>query len=163
MGYLLAAGVFAFLPLWASAGTLQGFVVGISDGDTITVLDASKTQYKVRLAGIDAPEKKQAFGTASKESLSDLVYKRQVQIEYQKEDRYGRIVGKVMVDGIDANLAQVRAGLAWHYKAYQKEQSEEGRLEYSRAEAEARGVGKGLWLDGRAVPPWEWRHRLLMK
>ncbi len=144
-------------PLWTLAATLQGTVVGISDGDTITVLDDSKTQHKVRLAGIDAPEKRQAFGNASKEHLSGLVYKRQVLVDYEKEDRYGRIVGKVVVNGVDANLAQVRAGLAWHYKVYQTEQSAEDRLEYSRAEEMARGAGRGLWGNGQAVPPWEYR------
>lgn len=141
----------------AVAATLQGTVVSISDGDTITVLDVSNTQHKVRLSGIDAPEKRQAFGNVSKEHLSGLVYKRQVQVDYQKEDRYGRIVGKVMVDGVDANLAQVSAGLAWHYKAYQKEQPSEDRLEYSRTEEMARGAGQGLWKDSQAVPPWEFR------
>lgn len=155
--YRLLFAAIAVLPLWASAATLRGTVVGVSDGDTITVLDASKTQHKVRLSGIDAPEKRQAFGNASKESLSDLVYKRQVQVEYQKEDRYGRIVGKVMVDGVDANLAQVRAGLAWHYKAYQKEQPLEDRLEYSRVEEMARGAKLGLWMDPSPLPPWNFR------
>ena len=151
------AGVIGLLPLWTLAATLQGTVVGIQDGDTITVLDSSKTTHKIRLTGIDAPEKKQPFGNASKQSLSDMVYERNVTIEYEKDDRYGRKLGKVLVNGQDANLAQVRAGLAWHYKKYQKEQPLEDRLEYTRAEAKAKEAGRGLWKDGQAVPPWEFR------
>lgn len=141
----------------ALAATLQGTVVGISDGDTITVLDTSKTTHKIRLSGIDAPESKQPFGNASKQALSDMVYRHTVTIDYDKEDRYGRKVGKVLVGGKDANLEQIRAGLAWHYKAYQKEQPPEDRLEYTREEVKAREAGKGLWRDAQAVPPWEWR------
>ncbi|MBI2724926.1 MAG: thermonuclease family protein [Polaromonas sp.] len=140
------------------AATLQGTVVGIQDGDTITILDASRTTHKIRLSGIDAPEKKQPYGNASKQALSDMVYERTVTIEYDKYDRYGRKVGKVLVNGMDANLEQVRAGLAWHYKKYQKEQPAEDRLEYGRAEVKAREEGKGLWKDAQAVPPWDYRH-----
>ncbi len=148
------------VPFCTSAATLQGTVVGVTDGDTITVLDASKVQHKIRLSGIDAPEKRQPFGNTAKESLSAMVYKRQVDVEYRKKDRNGRTVGKVMVNGVDANLAQVRAGLAWHYKAYQKEQPPEDRLAYSRAEETARRAEMGLWRDGQAVPPWQWRRSL---
>ena len=86
------------------AATLSGRVVGVADGDTITILDSSNTQYKIRLAGIDAPEKKQPFGNVSKKSLSDMVYGKQISVDYNKQDRYGRTVGKVIVDGVDANL-----------------------------------------------------------
>jgi endonuclease YncB( thermonuclease family) len=144
-------------PLWSLAATLQGTVVGIQDGDTITVLDTFKTTHKIRLSGIDAPEKTQPFGNASKLALSDMVYERTVTVEYDKDDRYGRKVGKVIVNGVDANLAQVRAGLAWHYKKYQREQPPADRLEYNRAEVKAWEAGKGLWKDTHAVPPWDWR------
>ena len=80
----------------------------------MTVLDASNTQFKIRLLGIDAPEKKQAFGSKSKESLSALVFNKQVTVEYHKKDKYGRTVGKITVDGVDANLEKVKAGMAWH-------------------------------------------------
>ena len=110
------------------AATITGQVVGVADGDTITVLDASKSQHKIRLSGIDAPEKAQAFGQRSKQSLSDLVFGKTVQIDTGKTDRYGRELGKVLVDGMDANLAQIKSGMAWHYKAYQSEQSPEDRL-----------------------------------
>lgn len=104
------------------ADILQGKVVGVTDGDTITLLDASNTQYNIRLAGIDAPEKKQPFGQASKKSLSYLVYDKTVQVEWYKKDRYNRLVGKVIVNNLDANLEQVKRGLAWHYTKYQNEQ-----------------------------------------
>jgi len=95
------------------ADTIEGRVVGISDGDTITVLDSSKKQHKIRLAGIDAPEKKQPFGQASKVHLSDLVFGKNVVLDCGKTDRYKREICIVMINGQDANLAQVRAGLAW--------------------------------------------------
>lgn len=139
------------------ADTLQGKVVAISDGDTVTVLDSSNTQRKIRLMGIDAPEKKQAFGNRSKESLSNLLFGKHVAVEYFKQDRYGRIVGKIMVDGTDANLEQVRAGLAWHYKQYEKEQTIDDRVAYAHAEEQAKAARKGLWLDLDPIPPWDWR------
>ena len=88
------------------ADTLAGKVVGVADGDTITVLDGQQTQHKIRLMGIDAPEKAQPFGQNSKQSLSDLVFDRSVSVEWKKLDRYQRIVGKVQINGQDANLEQ---------------------------------------------------------
>ena len=142
----------------AYADQLLGKVVGVADGDTVTVLDSNEKEYKVRLAGIDAPEKKQAFGQISKQHLSDLVYGKQVIVEWRKRDKYSRIVGKVIVDGNDACLDQVDSGLAWHYKQYAGEQSEEDRKAYANAEVSARSVRKGLWKDGQPIPPWEFRH-----
>lgn len=95
----------SFIAAQAVADTFSGRVVGISDGDTITVLDQAKKQHKVRLAGIDAPEKGQAFGDRAKVSLSRLVFDKPVTVESHKVDRYGRSVGKVMIAGRDANLA----------------------------------------------------------
>ncbi|MFZ2540912.1 MAG: thermonuclease family protein [Gallionella sp.] len=141
----------------SAADTLQGRVVGIADGDTVTVLDVSNTQWKIRLMGIDAPEKKQAFGNKSKESLSALVFNKQVTVEYSKKDRYGRTVGKIMVDGIDANLEQIKVGLAWHYKQYQNEQSVQDQAAYAQAEDQARAETRGLWGDAEPTPPWDWR------
>ncbi len=88
-------------------------VVHVADGDTITVLDAGKVQHKVRLAGIDAPEKAQPFGQRSRESLEDLVAGRTVIVETHKKDRYGRYVGKVILNSRDVNLEQIRRGMAW--------------------------------------------------
>ncbi len=100
----------------ANAETITGLVVGIADGDTITVLDADKVQHKIRLAGIDAPEKKQPFGNRSKESLSALAFDKTVNVETSKRDRYGRQIGKVLVNGRDVNLVQVERGMAWFYR-----------------------------------------------
>lgn len=137
---------------------LSGKVVGVSDGDTITVLDSTKTQHKIRLAGIDAPEKAQPFGQRSKEHLSDLVFGKQVTIDGDKIDKYQRQVGKVLVGGLDVNLAQLKAGLAWHYKEYAKEQLLNDRATYAATEDAARSARFGLWQDKAPMPPWEWRH-----
>jgi endonuclease YncB( thermonuclease family) len=140
------------------AEILNGRVVGVADGDTVTVLDASRQQHKIRLMGIDAPEKKQAFGNKSKQALSDLVFNKQVSVEFSKTDRYGRTIGKILVDGLDANLEQVKKGMAWHYKQYQKEQSSVDRTAYAKAEELAKAEKLGLWFDPSPTPPWDFRH-----
>lgn len=140
------------------AETIQGRVIGVHDGDTITVLDGTKTQHKIRLAGIDAPETKQPFGQASKKHLSDLVFDRDVTLDCGKTDKYRREVCVVMVDSQDANLAQVTAGMAWWYRKYQKEQTAAQRSSYEAAEAAAKAGKVGLWQEADPVPPWEWRH-----
>lgn len=136
---------------------ITGRVVGVTDGDTITVIDDQRTQHKIRLAGIDAPEKAQAFGQRSKEYLSSLVFGRQVVVNTEKQDRYKRTVGKVIVDGRDANLAMVVAGMAWHYKKYEGEQSPSDRLLYADAERGARETRRGLWQDAAPTAPWNYR------
>ena len=150
----------------ASAETLTGRVVGVADGDTITVLDANREQHKIRLGGIDAPEKAQPFGQRSKESLSAMVFRKEVDVQWNKRDRYQRIVGKVMVQPsgcptcpktLDAGLAQITVGLAWWYRKYAKEQSPEAAGQYEFAEQEARAKRVGLWADGQPIPPWDWR------
>ena len=138
------------------AAELTGLVVGVSDGDTITVL-VDKTPYKIRLAGIDAPESRQAFGQASKQHLSALVYKKPVTVIWDKKDRYGRTLGKVMVDGTDVCLEQIKAGLAWHYKRYASEQPAQDRADYAAAEDRAKGERIGLWSDAQPTAPWDWR------
>lgn len=151
---LLAAFAAAF------ANTLSGEVVGLADGDTVTILDAFKVQHRVRLAGIDAPEKRQPFGDQSRQHLARLVFRKQVVVDWRKTDRYGRIVGKVTVGQVDAGLEQVRAGMAWHYKAYAMEQSPEDRAAYAEAEDSARSSHQGLWSDKHSVPPWDFRRRV---
>lgn len=99
----LALGA-CLLTLASEADTLTGRVVGVADGDTVTVLDASKVQHKVRLSGIYAPEKSQPYGQRSKAHLSDLVFDQRVEVDSSKTDRYGRLVGKIVVQGRDANL-----------------------------------------------------------
>jgi endonuclease YncB( thermonuclease family) len=151
--------LFLFLSNFANAKTIEGLVVGVADGDTITVLDQQKNTYKIRLQGIDAPEKKQAFGEKSKQSLHDLVHSKQVRIEYDKEDKYGRIVGKVTVDDVDVCLQQLVLGMAWHYKKYQNEQSVSDRALYSETELKSKSLKLGLWTDDTPMPPWEFRKK----
>lgn len=142
-----------------NADTLIGKVVKITDGDTLVVLDAGNVQYKIRLAGIDAPETSQPFGQRSKEALSGLVAGQQVEVDWHQRDRYHRIVGKVSAQGRDVNLAQVRAGMAWWYRQYAHEQSLVDQGLYAAAETKARWGRVGLWVDKDPIPPWEWRKR----
>jgi endonuclease YncB( thermonuclease family) len=146
-------------PSLAASGpqTLTGRVVAIADGDTITLLDSANTQHRVRLEGIDAPESHQAFGEQSKLSLSAMIFGRDVSVRYQKVDQYGRLVGKIILDGKDINLEQVKAGMAWHYKFYEDEQTPEDRDLYERAEAEARAARRGLWQDPNPTEPYQFR------
>ncbi|WP_338820521.1 thermonuclease family protein [Acidovorax temperans] len=141
----------------AIAATLEGRVVALNDGDTVTVLDERNVQHKIRLAGIDAPEKRQDYGNKSRQYLAALVFDKNVLVEWDKHDRYGRILGKVVVNGRDANLAMVSVGMAWHYKRYEKEQSESDRKVYAEAEFQARAERRGLWQTPNAVPPWDFR------
>ena len=141
----------------AWADQLTGRVVGIADGDTLTVLTAQRQQHRVRLSGIDAPEKRQAFGQVSKQHLSDLAYNKTVSVVFHKRNRYQRILGKVLVNGADTGLNQIQSGLAWHYKRYELEQSAEDRLAYATAEEKTRVERRGLWRDRHPVPPWNFR------
>ncbi|NOU36265.1 MAG: thermonuclease family protein [Kiritimatiellaceae bacterium] len=126
-------------------------VVGISDGDTCTVLTADNQQVKIRLAGIDTPEKSQAFGTKAKQALSDKVFGQTVEVKEQSKDRYGRTVADLYLGARWINLEMVAEGWAWHYKAYSKD----SRL--SDAEQAARSRSLGLWADKAPQPPWEFR------
>lgn len=139
------------------AEVLVGKVVGITDGDTITVLDADKTEHKVRLMGIDAPERSQDFGAASKQALSNYIYQKTVSVDYKKLDKYKRKVGKVILDNQDICLAMIEIGMAWHYKDYEKEQSKTDRDLYKQAELKARESRIGLWHKEGAVKPSEFR------
>ena len=147
-----------FLSIVASADSLTGKVVKVVDGDTVYVLDGNYEEHKIRLAGIDAPERKQAYGLASRKHLASIVAGKRVAVEYDKQDRYGRIVGKIWADGVDACLEQVKAGFAWHYKKYQHEQSPEDRQRYADAEKQARVGRLGLWRENNPKPPWKYRH-----
>lgn len=142
----------------AFAATLAGRVVRVSDGDTVTVLTAENRQFKIRLSGIDAPEKKQPFGARSKETLSRQIFGQAVTVEWSKTDRYGRIVGKIEIDGVDANLEQVREGSAWVYTQYLRELPAADRKLYLQAERQAQDERRGLWRDNDPEPPWQWRH-----
>ncbi len=147
----------------AWADELQGRVVKVADGDTITVIDGQRVLHVIRLAGIDAPEKSQPYGQKSKAHLSQVVFGQTVTVTFDKRDRYGRIVGQVRVRGEDANLRQLQAGWAWHYKQYQSEQTPDERIVYDDTERSAREKRLGLWQgQGSASPepPWDFRARL---
>lgn len=156
----IGAGVCLYLfVLLASADVITGQVVKVVDGDTIDILVVDKRVIRIRLAGIDAPERKQAFYRSSHAHLAELVAAKVVTVEWNKKDRFQRLIGKVLVDGRDACLAQVRAGWAWHYKQFAKEQTVEDRQAYAAAELEARRARIGLWADGQPTPPWSFRKR----
>ena len=135
-------------------------MIAIADGDTVTVLDSEGQRRKIRLAGIDAPESRQAYGQRSRSSLQDLLAGRQVQVTYDKADRYGRLVGKIELEGRDINLEQLRRGLAWHYKKYEAEQSPGDRQLYAHAQREAQAARLGLWRDSQPLPPWDYRQQM---
>lgn len=132
--------------------SISGRVVGISDGDTLTLLDASNAQYKIRLNAVDAPEAGQPFGQASKRALSDICYNTTAQVKYVNTDRYGRTVGDVMCDGISANEGMIVRGLAWVYDKYAKNYE----YLYSMQDA-AKADRVGLWSESNTIAPWDWR------
>ncbi|MEQ1762003.1 MAG: thermonuclease family protein [Pyrinomonadaceae bacterium] len=144
------------LILCLSVFAQTGKVVAVADGDTITVLLDNK-QIKVRLAGIDAPEKGQDMSDAAKRQLSYFVFGETVTLEGSKIDRHGRQVAKVLLRTADINLMLVKFGLAWHYKAYAKEQSESDRDLYSKAEQDARNAKLNIWRLPDPLPPWNYR------
>lgn len=134
------------------ADEIIGRVVGVADGDTLTVLDADNRRYKIRLSAIDAPEKNQPFGMRSKQALSSLCFGKESRVTPLKKDRYERAVADVNCGGKNANEEQIRAGMAWVYRKYAK-----GYGDLYRLEDEARVGRQGLWADSEPVPPWEWR------
>ena len=149
---------FMLLAVFAcEAATLAGRVVAVSDGDTVTVLTAENRRFKVRLSGIDAPEKKQAFGAQSTQTLTHHLIDHLVTVEWSKTDRYGRIVGRIELDGVDANLEQIRAGSAWVYLQYLRELPFQDRGRYLDAQQQAQDERRGLWSDMQPAPPWQWR------
>jgi len=132
----------------------RGRTVAVIDGDTVEVLRAGKA-CRVRLEGIDCPERGQPFGTKAKQFTSDLAFDKEVRILDQGKDRYGRIIGEVILpDGRTLNRELVRAGLAWWYRQYAPKDAELEALEKAAREAKA-----GLWADADPVPPWEWRKK----
>ncbi len=128
-------------------------VIGVTDGDTIKVLTTEKMQLKIRLYGIDAPERRQPYGDAAKRHLSGLVFGQNVSLRITDIDRYGRTVAVVMLDGRDINLEMIRAGMAWCYRRYCDDP------DYIDADATARAARAGLWSDPDPTPPWRWRKK----
>lgn len=144
--------------LFSLADTLTGTVSAVTDGDTIRV-KVGKKEDKVRLMGIDAPEKSQNFGPEAKLNLSNQIGGQIVVIEFKKRDRYGRILGKVLHQNTDINLKQISEGYAWHYKQYEKDQSPADRDLYAETEADAQAQDVGLWQDANPEPPWDYRRK----
>jgi endonuclease YncB( thermonuclease family) len=134
-----------------AAADFTGRVVTVHDGDTISVL-VGRTPVRVRLVGIDAPERMQPYGAASRRALADRVAGRDVHVVERGRDVFGRVLGRVFVQGADVNAEQVRSGYAWVYRF-------ERDATLLALEAEARAARRGLWGDVRAVPPWQWRER----
>lgn len=165
--HLLVLGLFLqAAPLWAD--TLAGRISDVSDGATVTVADNTGARHKVRLAAIDAPDFRQPWGKESKQHLAEMVLGKAVKVEWRKQDRYGRIVGKLILQTapcatcpktLDAGLAQLEAGLAWWDRETRREQSlsDQGYYEYAEFDAKARRIG--LWQDPAPMPPWEWRKK----
>jgi len=127
----------------------MGRVVGIADGDTLTVLNSENREVKIRLGEIDAPEAHQAFGSRSKQSLAALCFGKQAELLTQVKDRYKRTVARVKCSGVDANAEQVNRGMAWVYPKYAKDQN------LYVLQDEAKLARRGLWIDVGPTPPWE--------
>lgn len=137
-----------------NATAWTGQVVSVTDGDTIKVLDPAGRQVKVRLYGIDTPEKKQAFGQAATKHTANMIAGKVVEIEEVGKDRYGRIVGIVLIGGKNVNQELVRDGYAWVYKQYCKKPECQ---EWQALEQVAKASRLGLWHDPAPMPPWDWR------
>jgi endonuclease YncB( thermonuclease family) len=133
------------------ATVLAGRVVSVTDGDTLDVLDADKATHRIRLHGIDAPERAQPFSRRSRQHLADAVFGRDVEVSILGRDKYGRVIGVVSVEGRDVSLSLLEAGLAWHYVKYDQSEA------YAEAESAAKQARRGLWLDNKPIPPWDWR------
>jgi len=155
-GFIVIACLLVPAPA-AVAVEWAGTIVGIADGDTLTLLDGSKATHRIRLDGIDAPERTQPYGQRARQSLADLAQGRDARADCPKIDRYGRAVCRVTVDGVDVGLEQVRRGLAWHYVKYAREQPASTRRVYAQAEERARAQRVGLWAVAAPVAPWDYR------
>ena len=144
-------------PSIIEACKLEGKVIKVTDGDTVNVLDAEKQTHKIRLAGIDSPELGQAYGQAARKFLLKRVNQKTVCVDWNKRDKYQRLVGVIKYESRDVNLDIVKAGYAWHYKKYQKEQAPPDRVLYAQAETEARSDVIGLWSEPDPINPSDWR------
>lgn len=152
--FLILALALAPASLQARADAqINGYVISIADGDTLTLLTADKERVKVRLAEIDTPEKKQPYGQRAKQELASMAFNHTAQVSVIDTDRYGRVVGRVTVDSLDINAELVRRGAAWVYRDYLQ------RTDLLPLEAEARRQRKGLWAlpESQRMPPWQWR------
>ncbi len=137
---------------------LSAQVVNVADGDTVTVVDKEKRQYKLRLAYIDAPEKAMPYGQEAKQSLQQMLGEQQVEIQIDDVDRYGRGVARIFKEGKDINYSQLAKGYAWHYAQYaRKSQNDADFKRYQKAMAAAKAKQQGLWQQSQPKEPWDWR------
>jgi endonuclease YncB( thermonuclease family) len=148
--------VLLFSPLAAAAVDLTGKVVAIADGDTLTLL-VDEMQHRIRIDGIDAPERTQPYSQRARQSLDDLAKGKEATAHCSKIDRYGRNVCQVVVDGVDIGLEQIRRGFAWFFTRYADELPPERRSSYEAAEAEAKAAKRGLWREPAPMAPWAFR------
>ena len=134
-----------------SGRLLTGKAVGITDGDTFRLLMRGNKTVRIRLHGIDAPERGQDYGTQAKQMLSDLIFSKEVEVINKDQDRYGRVVGIVYADGLNVNEELLSEGLVWHYTEYDKNEI------WAALQKEARNSKRGLWTKRQPTPPWQWR------
>ncbi|MEK9801808.1 MAG: thermonuclease family protein [Curvibacter sp.] len=139
----------------AQAWTLQGQVVAVLSGDTLRIRDEKKVQHTVRLAGVDAPEKFQAYGQRALDSLRELAFQRHVTVEGSGSG--SPRVGRVRVEGRDLGMVQLQAGAVWYASARAQALPEADRQAYAAAQEDARLLRTGLWRDKQPIPPWEYR------
>jgi endonuclease YncB( thermonuclease family) len=139
------------------ADSLTGLVTHVTDGDTLTLLIAGTEKHKIRVAGIDAPERTQSYGSQSTANLVQQAFNKAASADCHKVDRYGRDICTVFVDGRDVGLQQIADGLAWWYRKYANEQSTTDQQSYERAETTAKQNRLGLWSESDPMAPWHWR------
>jgi micrococcal nuclease len=132
---------------------VMGKVTRIADGDTFTMIFDNGFEVRVRLLGIDSPERRQAFSNRAKQTLSDLIYNKEVKVYYESKDRYGRVLGDIYIDDLNINQEMVRRGMAWHFIRYSDDET------LAALEKEARKNKIGLWVDPNPVAPWEFRRK----
>lgn len=132
--------------------SIHGKVIGVHDGDTLTMLVDGNKKIKIRLAQIDAPESDQAFWQKSRQSLAEMVFSKSVSVEKETVDQYGRVVGTIYLGSMNVNKNQVARGMAWVYRKYAHDKT------LVQIEDNARQASSGLWADPNPIPPWEYRH-----
>ena len=136
---------------------IEGVISRVIDADTVIIKNEKGDKYKVRLLGIDAPETRQHFGKEAKNYLSNIVLGKALIVIGSNEDRYKRLLGKLVLDGEDINLNLVKNGMAWHYKRFKSSQEKKDQILYSNAEKYAKVKKLGLWSKGLQIAPWQWR------
>ncbi len=151
MNKLLLLFITFLLLIPISAKTLKGRIVKVSDGDTIVLLDSTNTQHKIRLDGIDCPEKGQPFGTKATEFVKQLTINKTIIVEWKKKDRYNRILGIVYADSVNVNKELLKNGLAWHYKHFNND------AELAELEQQAKDKKLNIWSEKNPIEPYQWR------